>query len=60
MDRTRTMSRFLEPEEPKGRKMANCSGCDGELYEGEEVIQVDDDIYCNFWCLNRMATFVTL
>ena len=49
MSRLETMSRFEEPKEMK--PVAHCSYCDGELYEGDSVLEYDGFKYCTEDCL---------
>jgi len=43
---------LADPQEAK--IMAHCAGCDGEIYEGEDVYRVNEAILHNDWeCLVR-------
>ena len=36
---------------PEGEVVALCEDCGSELYEGEEVYQYDDMVFCDWHCL---------
>lgn len=35
-------------ERMKGKPVARCAECDCDLYEGESVYRIGDDVYCEF------------
>lgn len=49
MDRIHTMARFAEPEEPK--QLASCDGCYEGLFEGDKVLKLEGEHFCDTECL---------
>jgi hypothetical protein len=54
--------RFREPDhtdDPKVKGM--CESCGGDLYEGDEILYLDGDLYCDDECLlNHLAPSIIL
>lgn len=50
MDRLHSMARFDESI-PDQKWVCSCAYCGNDLYEGEEVVEFDGDIYCDTDCL---------
>lgn len=49
MSRLQTMARFDEPDESK--PITTCDECDAELYEGDQVLEFDNEEFCSSECL---------
>ena len=46
------MDRFTELNlKPYLKVVASCQDCDGDIYEGEEVVEYEDNIFCNKECM---------
>lgn len=50
MSRINTMSRFEEPKD-NGTVIHHCYACEREIYEGEEYIELFDEILCDSECV---------
>lgn len=50
MSRLQTMARFEEPKD-NGAVIHNCYACEREIYEGEEYIELFDEILCDSECV---------
>lgn len=48
MNRINSMARFEEPTEPKLK--AQCLMCNASLCEGDDVVNVEDEIFCGTEC----------
>lgn len=52
MSRLDTMARFKEPSIYDDSKVVSeCSGCGNDLFAGEEVIEFEDEHFCDKDCL---------
>ena len=57
MSRLSTMARFEEPSDIKPKRL--CDKCEAELYEGDEVEELDSDIFCSIECAARFIGVIT-
>ena len=60
MSRLNTMARFDGPDEKEPKVIDYCYSCNAELYEGEEVVALEDFLFCDIDCLFDTIKYKTL
>lgn len=60
MSRLSTMSRFEEPNERDPKVYSNCSYCEEDLVEGQEISIIEEYFFCDMSCLLKAMKYKTL
>lgn len=60
MSRLATMSRFEEPNEKEPKVYSNCHHCGSYLFEGQEIVILEQYFFCDIDCLLAAITHKTL
>lgn len=60
MDRRISMSRFKEPDDKDLTIEGECFNCGIDLLSTEEVVSLEDFLFCDLSCLREASSFITL